>query len=67
MIRSDSGREELFDLVSDPGELSDLSDPALRAAVGRELDEKLDALDRIARKYGDHFKKVKFDSLGYVK
>lgn len=44
-----------------------LAAPALRAAVGRELDEKLAALDKISRKDGDRFKKVKFDSLGYVK
>jgi arylsulfatase A-like enzyme len=67
MIRSDGGTEELFDLLSDPDELRSLADPGARSLVGRELDERLDALDTISRKYADRFKKVKFDSLGYVK
>jgi arylsulfatase len=67
MIRSDSGREELFDLRSDPDELRDLADADLRAAVGRELDAKLDAIERISRSYADRLKRVRFDSLGYVK
>jgi arylsulfatase A-like enzyme len=67
LIRSSDGREELFDLAVDPGEKKDLADPETRRLVGQELGEYLDELTKIARLYEKELRRVKYDSLGYVR